>query len=93
MITQQFETFREIAAYERNNLKQKEPSSFNGWVRIKRYRITVEEIEEPKEVLCERLQKLWDECDNSHQWESLKATAKNLGYELKGSAGNLNNRK
>ena len=44
--------------------------------------MTVEEIEEPKEVLIERLRKLWSECDNHHHWGPLKATAAELGIEL-----------
>ena len=83
----QFETFRDIRDYELNNLTQKEFSCFNGFVRIKKYRITIEEIEEPKEVYEQRLQKLWDECDNWHHWEPLQSEAKKIGYELVGSAG------
>ena len=83
-----FETFRKIGSYEQSNLMEKEPSAFNGWVRIVKYKVTVEPIEESKEVLIDRLQKLWDECDNSHHWQPLQAVAKQLGYELQGYAGN-----
>jgi hypothetical protein len=38
-------------------------------------------------ILAERLQKLWDECDNHHHWTPLRNTAKQIGYELQGSAG------
>lgn len=82
------ETFKNIGPYELSNLKTDKPASFNGLVRINKYRITVELIEEPIEVLHERLQKLWDECDNHHQWTPLKNKAKEIGYELKGDAGN-----
>lgn len=67
--------------------KQLEPSSFNGDVRFRKYRITVEEIEEPNEVLAGRLQKLWDECDNYHHWTPLKEAAASIGYTLIGQVG------
>lgn len=84
-----FETFREVGSYTMSGLIQKEPSSFNGNVQIRKYKITIELIEEPHNVLCERLQKLWDECDNWHHWTPLKNVAKELGYELTGDAGSL----
>jgi hypothetical protein len=83
----QFETFRVLGVYDTNNLTNKEPSCFNGNVSIKKYQITIEEVEEPKEVYEQRLQKLWDECDNFHHWDPLKKEAKNIGYELVGDAG------
>ena len=83
----QFETFKLLGSYEQLNLTAKEPSCFNGNVRIKKYRITIEEVEETKEVYEKRLQKLWDECDNFHHWDPLKKEAKKIGYELVGNAG------
>lgn len=84
----QFETFRALGTYEQIQMTQKEPSSFNGWIRIRKYRVTVEPIDEPKDVLQERLQALWDNCDNHHHCSPIRAEAKKLGYELKGNAGN-----
>jgi hypothetical protein len=84
----EFETFRSVGSYEISNLTKKHPSSINGNVEIHKYRVTIEVIEEPNEVLCERLQYLWDNCDNYHHWTPLHMTAKTLGYTLKGSAGN-----
>lgn len=84
-----FETFRKIGAYEESNLRQKDASCFNGMVNIRKYRVTIEPIEEPKEILAERLQKLWDECDNYRHWTPLHKAAKEIGYELKGSLGSL----
>lgn len=87
-----FETFRKIGDYEQQFLTKKEPSCFNGSVSFRKYKVTIEPIEEPKEVLAERLQKLWDECDNLHHWTPLKNAAREIGYELKGGAGNLRNK-
>lgn len=63
------------------------PASFNGYVRIKKYKIIIEEIKEPKKVLCKRLEKLWVESDNYHQYEPLERVAKELGYKFKNSFG------
>ena len=84
-----FDTFRKIGSYEQDNMKSKEPSCFNGLVNIRKYKVTIELIEESNDILAERLQKLWDECDNFHHWTPLKNAAKQIGYELKGRAGSL----
>lgn len=77
-----FETFRKVGSYERSNLELKEPSCFNGFVSIKKYKITIEEVEEPKEVLAARLQEMWDKSDNHHNWQPLVNAAKSIGYEF-----------
>jgi len=84
-----FETFRKIGSYEQSNLQSKDASCLNGVVRIRKYKVTIEPIEETKEILAERLQKLWDECDNWHHWTPLKTVAMQIGYELKGDAGSM----
>jgi len=81
------ETFRNIGSYDLNQLRQYDISCFNGIVRVVKYRVTVEKIEEPKEVYTERLQKLWDESDNYHDYESLINKAKQFGIELTGMFG------
>jgi DNA repair ATPase RecN len=83
------ETFRECD-YEIDNLLQKEPSCFNCMVRIKKYRITVEEIKEPIEVLHQRLQSLWDYSTNHYDSDPLRSEAKKLNYELVNERGNKN---
>lgn len=88
-----FETFKQIGAYEQSILEKKDATCFNGTVNIHKFKVTIEPIEEPKEVLAERLQKLWDECDNYHHWTPLKEAAKEIGYELKGSSGSLRKKK
>lgn len=81
------ETFRHVGDYELDGFRQDEPSCFNGFVEVERYRVTFEKIEEPKEVLAERLQKLWEESDNSHNMSPLQNKAVALCIELKGSFG------
>ena len=85
--TVSFETFRNIGTYETMNLKKSEPSCFNGMVNFKKYKVTIEEVLEPVEIYQERLQKMWDECDNYHHWQPLKQAANSIGYTLSGSAG------
>ena len=77
-----FETFREIGDYEVGSLTKHEPTCFNCAVDIRKYRVTVELIDEPVEVLRERVKKLWRECDNHHHWQALRVVAANLGIEL-----------
>lgn len=81
------ETFRKLTGYYINQLEKPEPSCFNGDVNVERYRVTIEKIVESKDIYKERLQKLWEECDNHHHWTPLQGKAKKLGVELTGSAG------
>lgn len=82
-----FETFREVSDYTLTDLTWEFPSCFNGNVSVKKFKITIEEIEEPKEIIAERLQKLWDECSNWYYWDPLKYAAKKIEYELKNQPG------
>ena len=66
-------------------MTKSEPDCYNGMVFVKRYRITCQEIEEPKEVIVARIQKLWNETKNNHDWEPLKRVAAQYGVELKHS--------
>lgn len=71
------ETFRRLGSWEIGEFTFSEPSVINGGVNVLRYRVTVEVIDEPIEVIHERLRKLWRECDNHHEWRPLeKAAAK-----------------
>lgn len=82
-----FETFRKIGAWETGRLRDSNISCFNGFVSVVKYKVTVERIDEPTEVYAERLQKLWDECDNQHNWTPLKNMAAKLGVTLIGDSG------
>lgn len=78
-----FETFRCIDGYQQAAITLDEPAAYNGLVQVKRYRVTVEEIEEPDEVICSRLQRLWDECKNHHVSRDLARYAKQYNYQFK----------
>jgi len=84
----QIETYRN-PGWELDNLSKSspEPYCFNGVVAFKRYKITVEIIEEPVEVYQERLELLWVKCDNHHHWLPLQAAASSIGYTFKGERG------
>ena len=84
---QKISTFREVNCFTLNNLKQEEPSCFNSIVRVIKYKITIEELKEPKEIICERLEKLFVECDNWHDREALERVARKYKYEFKGDFG------
>lgn len=81
------ETFYPFGSFELNRPYGMCPTAFNGEVRVVKYRVTVEIVEEPKEVIQQRIQKLWEECDNHHQWQPLVNKAKQFDYELVGGFG------
>lgn len=83
------ETYRHIGEWELRNMEynSKEPSCFNGVVNIRRYKVTVEIIEESVEVYQERLEKLWTESDNYHHYHPLASAAEEIKYEFKGAFG------
>lgn len=85
---QSIETFRDVGLWELSNLTQNEPSCHNGSIRVRKFRVTIEPIDEPNEIIAERLQALWDTSDNHHEYEPLRRYAKSIGYELKGNWGN-----
>lgn len=81
------ETFRRISEWSLSGMRQDGPSCFNGIVQVRRYRITVEEIYEPNEVIVARLQKLWDESDNHHHYRALQTVAAQYGVNLSDGFG------
>ncbi len=76
------ETFRRPAHYERRNLTADAPSCFNGIVSVRKYRITFEEVQESKEVIAERILRLWTESDNGHDRVPLRKAADEIGLTL-----------
>lgn len=69
-----------------------EPHVMNGIVSFRKWRFTAELVEEPTEVLAERLQHLWDHTRNTHHWQPLRKAAASIGYELQGSPGSRSKR-
>ena len=60
-----------------------EPYCWDSEVFIHKYRITIERIEEPIEVLQARLQKLKDESKNMHHRDAIWKKATELNIVLK----------
>lgn len=65
-----------------SQLKRDEPACFNGMVHVERYRITVELIEEPKEVIEARLRALMAKATRIDPKREILAEAKRLGIKL-----------
>ena len=83
-----FFTFKDITEYDVDNLKwYSTPYCFNETISIRKRKVTIEIIDEPREVLIERVQGMWDECDNIHYRPLIKAEAKKLNYVLINSSG------
>lgn len=59
------------------------PAAFNGYFLLYRYEVTVRRVEESKEVLGERLLRLWeDQPSNHHHTNGFRALALQLGVTL-----------
>lgn len=58
------------------------PSCFNGIVNVHRYRITIEKLDEPIDVIRERISRLWEESDNFHHRGPLRVEAAKVGLTL-----------
>jgi len=76
-----FETFQPATVQPNSIL---EPSCFNGYCLIRKYRVTIEEMEESPELLEARLRKLWKNTRNRHMSnrEAMRKEAKKLGINL-----------
>jgi hypothetical protein len=68
----EFETFRSLEnSYTLNQLKKEEPSNIN-FLEYRKYKVTVELVEEPKEVLIQRLEGLRKETRGYDKNQRLK---------------------
>jgi hypothetical protein len=76
------ETFRNVSGYTLKSWEETNPTCFNGMVSVKKFRITVEEVDEPNEVIADRIKMLWRKCNNYHHWEPLRAVANKHGVTL-----------
>lgn len=58
------------------------PQVGNGRVSVERFRITIEKVDEPPEVIHERIRKLWRTTKNYHHYDPLKRAAAQFGLDL-----------
>jgi hypothetical protein len=79
LVRRSFDTFQWLDGYRESQMRQDEPYVWNGMVGVRKFRITVEPVDEPVDVLRQRVQDLWDKCDNHHNWQPLQAVATSLG--------------
>ncbi len=76
------ETFLEPGYYFLSQSVTASPSRHNGCIEVERYRITIEKIEEPAEVIRARIVDLWETCDNHHHRAPLRTKAGEYGLDL-----------
>jgi hypothetical protein len=76
------EVFGMPSEYALNSLGKTEPNVWNSKVNVKRYRITVEEIDESKEVIKERLLEMLKQRGHISHPQSIREEAKRLGIDL-----------
>ncbi len=76
-----FETFGNPEEHIKRLLKDA-PTAFNGIVRVERYRVTVELIEEPKEVIKDRLRELIKQPGHIDKNKHVRQAAAKLGIKL-----------
>lgn len=81
-VRREFVTFRNVDTYAIGQMTQDAPSSFNGMARVRRYRVTVELLDEPIETIRARIVDLWERCNNHHQWGGIEAEAARYGLDL-----------
>lgn len=62
-------------------IERNEPSCFNGFVDVRKYRITIEMIDEPIEVIQQRIVDLWEGTYNHHNNRPLEEMAKRYSCE------------
>lgn len=75
------ETFAD-PSWSINNVALPHPRVGNGDAQFRRYRVTVELIDEPQEALADRVHKMWRETNNHHHRMPLRTAAAELGIEL-----------
>ena len=83
--TESVETFRDIRGYQLKELANTKPSGINS-LNYKKYRITVEELEESKEIYEERLQEIYDDKHSGFKIKSsVLQEAKKIGVVIRES--------
>jgi hypothetical protein len=78
----EFETFMPICAYELGSLRWDNPSSFNGMTRVRKYRVRIEAIEEPDEVIIDRLITLYKTVETYRDRDHIMNYAEGCGFNI-----------
>jgi hypothetical protein len=77
-----FDFFGAPSYFDLMQYEGKSPSCFNGNVKVERYRVTFERVDEPDDLVRERLVALWRASDNHHHVGPLRAKAAKYGLKL-----------
>jgi hypothetical protein len=77
-----FETYWRPKPYNVDHLRNGVPSVGNDEVKVRRWRVTIEPVDESADMLYARLLDLWECSSNHHEWGPLKAAAREIGREL-----------
>jgi len=80
--TIQFETIGRPTQHQIEGLMRSGATVLNRQVRVERYRVTIERIEEPKEVIKQRLEDLLGQRLHMDNRAAVRAEAKRLGITL-----------
>ncbi len=75
----QFETFKELDNYDKEEWARVKPSCHNRFLRITKYRVTIEEVDEPDEVIRDRIRQLWHGTTNHYHRDTLRSAAREYG--------------
>lgn len=81
-VRREFVTFRPVDGYQIGQMEQAVPSSFNSMARVRKYRVTVELVDEPIETIRARIVDLWERCVNHHEWDSIRTEAARYDLDL-----------
>lgn len=82
----EFETYQKFGDYEVRNMETKKPTSFNGMVRVERYKVTIEKVSTVEEER-KAIQEVWENTDNYHHHGIIKEYGKSIGYDVVGEFG------
>lgn len=77
------ETFHRPPGYIIADVQQETPSLFNSMLRVRKWRVTIEPIDESDEVIRERLIVLWLNSSSHHDTSILLEAAKGMGLDLR----------
>lgn len=78
------ETFGKPSDFQIRAITHAEPYVHNGEVHVERYRVTIERIDEPEEVIKERLEALLQQKHHIDTPKAIRAKARSLGLTLDG---------
>jgi hypothetical protein len=77
-----FQTFFPVGTHNIRDWTQSKPSSFNALIRVKKYRVTIEEVQEPEDVIIDRLVELYKNADSYRERAAIEDYAEACGFNI-----------